>query len=272
VSDASVSSASSAELGAGWAAALVDRVGRFAFGSRDYLVPAMLVAVMTLTRPRAPFGSEYLNAGLDLLGILVAAAGQALRVTVIGFAYIQRGGANKQLSAPRLVCEGFYAHCRNPMYVGDFLLFIGLSLICNATLGYVVVLPIVAFVLLAIVTAEERYLERRFGADYTAYCRRVNRFIPRLGGLRATTSGMQFDWKRVLRKEYGATFAWLSTAFGLMMWERWSRLGWAGAAPQLRVLLWAYLAVPIAYAVVRWLKKSGRLSSPDYVTPSGGNG
>jgi hypothetical protein len=37
--------------------ALVDQLGRFVFGYRDYLVPAALVAVIALTRPRAAFGS-----------------------------------------------------------------------------------------------------------------------------------------------------------------------------------------------------------------------
>ena len=248
-------------------AGLFDSVGRFVFGHRNALVPAAMIAFLVLARPRAPFGSELLNVGLEVLGFLVAATGQALRVAVIGFAYIQRGGAKRQMSAPKLVCEGFYAHCRNPMYAGDFLLFIGLSLIANAVAGYLIVLPAVTFVLLAIVSAEERYLAERFGAEYDAYCRRVNRFIPSLRGLRDTTSHMRFDWKRVVRKEYGTTFAWLSAAFALLAWERLVRFGWDAASPQLAVLLVAYLPVPMAYAVARWLKKSGRLDSPEYVTP-----
>jgi hypothetical protein len=78
---------------------------------------------------------------------------------------------------------------------------------------------------------------------------------------------MRFDWKRVLRKEYGTTLAWVSAAFFLLAWERVVRLGWSGAAPELRWLALLYAPVPIAYTFVRWLKKSGRLRSPDYVTP-----
>lgn len=256
-------------VAAPWSSALSDRVGRFAFSYRDYLVPAALVIVLALTRPRAPFGSERLDLLLDVLGLLVAVTGQALRIAVIGFAYIQRGGVNKQMSAPHLVCEGFYAHCRNPMYVGDFLLFVGLSLIYNSAFVYLVVLPVVALVLLTMVQAEENYLRGRFGAEYAAYCQRVNRFIPRLRGLRATTRGMHFDWRRVLRKEYGTAFAWISVAFGLMAWERIVRLGWSAAEPQLWWLLGAYLPIPLAYGIVRWLKKADRLCSPDYITPRG---
>jgi hypothetical protein len=52
-----------------------------------------------------------------------------------------------------------------------------------------------------------------------------------------------------------------------MAWERIVRLGWSGAEPQLWGLLGAYLPIPLAYGIVRWLKKADRLCSPDYVTP-----
>ena len=252
---------SASEVAIGWPATLADRLGRFVFRYRDYLVPSVLVGVLVLTRPQAPLGSERLDAVLDAAGFLVAAAGQALRAMVIGYAYIRRGGINKRPAAPTLVCEGVYAHCRNPMYVGDFFLFAGLAMIYHSAGVYLVVLPIVAAALLAIVTAEERYLAARFGTAYGAYCERVNRFVPALRGLSRTTRGMQFDWRRVVRKEYGTTFAWLSAAFFLLAWERVVRVGWASSAPQLRDLLACYLPVPIAYGAVRWLKKSGHLRS-----------
>jgi protein-S-isoprenylcysteine O-methyltransferase Ste14 len=253
---------SSGGLAAAWPAAAFDRLGRFVFGYRDYLVPAVLLGVVAFT-PRTAAGSERVDAWLDVLGFLVAIVGQVLRVTVIGYAYIRRGGVNKQLAAPTLVCEGFYAHCRNPMYVGNFLLFIGLMMIYNSPWGYGLILPAVAVALLAIVRAEEHFLAQRFGSEYAAYCQRVNRFLPRLRGLRATTRSMRFDWRRVLRKEYGTTFAWLSAACLLLAWGRVVRLGWAGAAPELRCIAAAYLPVPLAYATVRWLKKTRRLRSPD---------
>ena len=245
--------------------ALVDSVGRFVFRYRDYLAPAALLVVLVFTRPQAPLGSERVDTVLDLLGFLVAAAGQALRVLVIGYAYILRGGSHKQLAAPRLVSEGLYAHCRNPMYVGNFLLLTGLCMIYHSPWVYGLVLPVLIAGQIAIVKAEESYLAVRFGAAYTAYCERVNRFVPRLRGLRATTRGLRFDWRRVLRKEYGTTFAWLSAAFFLLAWEDLVRFGWPAAAPDVRRLLILYAPVPLAYGVVRWLKKSGRLRSSDEV-------
>lgn len=241
--------------------AAVQRFGRFVFRFRDYLAPAGLAIILAVTVPEHPFGSERVNRWVDALGLLVAATGQALRALVIGYAYIVRGGASKQLAAPKLVCEGFYAHSRNPMYVGNMLLLSGLAMIYNSRWVYVFGLPAFVAGLLAIIKAEEAFLATKFGPDYEDYCRRVNRFLPRLCGLRATMASMTFDWKRVLRKEYGTTCAWLSATLFLLVWERLVHFGYTARRDEINTLLLAYIPVVIAYAVIRWLKKSRRLDS-----------
>jgi protein-S-isoprenylcysteine O-methyltransferase Ste14 len=243
---------------------LVSRVGRFVFKYRDFLAPAVGILILLYEEPRPIFLSQRANWWLDLVGVLVALTGQIIRVTVIGYAYIVRGGAKKQLAAPRLVREGFYAHSRNPMYLGNFLLLLGLALIYNAPLVYLIGLPACVAGLWAIVRAEEEFLRGQFGAEYEDYCRTVNRFLPDLRGLRQTLSGMRFDWRRALRKEYGTTFAWTSTAILFLGYERVLWNGLKQSTPVLRGLLASWISLGIWYLCVRWLKKSGRLASPDY--------
>jgi hypothetical protein len=171
-----------------------------------------------------------------------------------------RGGANKRLAAPKLVCEGFYAHSRNPMYLGNFMLLAGLAIIYNSVWVYLLGLPLFYGGLLSIVKAEEEFLAKEFGDDYTRYCSTTNRFFPRLAGLRDTLGQMQFDWKRVLRKEYGTTLAWTSTALVLMAWERYY---FGARMSQLLPFLVAWLFIFAAWGVVRFMKKTGRLRSAD---------
>jgi protein-S-isoprenylcysteine O-methyltransferase Ste14 len=235
-------------------------LGRFVFRFRDLLAPVVAVLVLWLAEPLPFFGNEDLDRWSNLAGVLVALSGQAIRVTVIGYAYIVRGGSKKQLAAPRLVCEGFYAHSRNPMYLGNFLLLGGLALIYNSPLLYLVGLPLCIVALLSIVRAEEDFLRARFGTEYEAYCRNVNRFLPDIRGLGATLSRMRFDWRRVLRKEYGTTFAWVSAALVFIAVEQ---ITWHGVTASHAALLsmgGGWLAVALCYAAVRWLKKSGRLN------------
>lgn len=244
------------------ATALVNRVGRFVFRFRDYLAPLGLVIIFVASRPRPALGSELVDWWVDAFGLFVALVGQAIRVSVIGYAYIVRGGANKQLAAPKLVCEGLYAHSRNPMYVGNFLLLTGLAIIYHAPLVYLVALPLYVLGILSIIEAEEEFLRGKFGAEYEDYCRRVNRFLPNLRGLRETVRGMSFDWRRVLRKEYGTTFAWLSAALAFIAAEHLTWHGLEEVGETLISLGAAWLVIALLYATARWLKKSGRLASP----------
>lgn len=243
--------------------ALHDRLGRFVFATRDYLTPALALAVLWFARPRPFLGDPAADRWLDALGIAVALAGEALRYTVIGYAYIKRGGTEKQLDAPKLVVQGFYAHSRNPMYVGNFLMLLGLAIVYNAPFVWLVVLPGMLLGIHAIVRAEERFLSARFGPEYDDYCRRVNRFLPSPRGLRETMASMRYDAKRALRKEYGTTFSLATAILAFLAIERVEWFGWEAARPSLVRLALAWLAVLGVYLAVRRAKKSRRLDSPD---------
>lgn len=259
----SVASSPSSEAArpAGGLDAVLVWLGHFVFRYRDYLAPLGVALVVLLSAPR-PFAAAG-AAGWNAVGVLVALAGQALRVLVIGLAYIRRGGVNKRVAAARLVVDGVFAHSRNPLYVGNFLLLLGLMMIWNSPGGYVLV-AVVGLALFAMVRAEETFLLGKFGDEFAAYCARVPRFIPNFRGLRATMARFAFDWKRVLRKEYGTTFSWTTTAVVMLAWERVAWQGLAAATPALVVLAAVWLALALLWATVRWLKKQRRLVSPDY--------
>jgi protein-S-isoprenylcysteine O-methyltransferase Ste14 len=235
------------------------RLGQFFFARRDFVFLAVFVAVVVAGRPRPFLGDPRADAWLDAAGFALAAVGQALRALVIGLAYVRRGGKDRRIYADVLVQEGFFAHCRNPLYVGNLLVYSGLFVVLNSVAGYLVGVPFFVLAYLCITAAEEDYLQRRFGAAYEDYCRRVPRFVPDLRGLRATVRGMRFDWKRLIRKEYGTTTAWLIAGLAVLVRER-AAWGAAGAAPAIRALLPAWLAIGGAYGVARWMKKTGRLA------------
>lgn len=236
--------------------------GNLVFRYRNGLAPVLLAIVLLFTRPRPFGGSPGIDVLWDVAGVLVASAGQALRVLVIGLAYIQRGGKNRTIAADKLVVDGIFAHARHPLYVGNFLLLSGLMMIWNAPGGYAL-LAVAGLALFSMARAEEAFLSRKFGPEFDDYCARVPRFIPNLHGLAATLSRFTFDWKRVVRKEYGTTFAFASCVVGLMalQWIEWD--GAAGLTRALAVLLPAWIVVVAAWATARWMKKTRRLASPD---------
>lgn len=198
-----------------------------------------------------------------VLGFLVALAGQSLRALTIGLEYIVRGGRNRQIHAEQLVEGGIFSHCRNPLYVGNLVIILGLAIASNSLLFLALGVPLFALAYWAIVAAEESFLGRKFGEAYDRYCRRVNRFVPRLTGLLHTLTGMRFNFSRLLSAEYGTTFIWVATLIAVVLLNLW-RSGNYGMDQSDVQALWAFLAIAsLGYLVARYLKKSGRLARRD---------
>ena len=238
------------------------RIGNVIFRARDVLFPVVLLTVAFGTRPRLAGASMSTDHLVDAIGVLVAMTGQTLRVMVIGLVYITRGGQNRQVWANSLVDTGMFAHSRNPLYLANLLLFLGLAIVHNGWAMYAIVVPFFLFAYICIVAAEEHYLFGRFGETYAEYCRRVPRWLPSLRGLSSTLRSTEFDWLKVLRKEYGTPFAWTTGTLILLVWEH---SGAAGAPPISRVELGSIIAIwivlAIAYLIVRTLKLSGKLGT-----------
>jgi protein-S-isoprenylcysteine O-methyltransferase Ste14 len=180
------------------------RAGNHAFRHRGLLLP---IAIVLLLLPSPQLMRNPAVAGL--IGLAIALVGQAIRSGTIGLEYIIRGGRNHQVYADRLVTGGIYSHVRNPMYVGNFFLLIGLSVASNSWVFLLAGIPIAALTHVAIVAAEEDFLRAKFGVEFDAFCARSPRWVPRLSGLGTTFQGATFNWSRVLAKEYQKPVDWL---------------------------------------------------------------
>jgi protein-S-isoprenylcysteine O-methyltransferase Ste14 len=105
----------------------------------------------------------------------------ALPVALVGAALVSWGlrtlGARRTSGLPQeLVATGPYGITRNPQYVGDALLFLGVAMLANSEVVAVTQL-LTAFVLLLAPFAEEPWLEEQYGEAYGVYRRAVPRFL-----------------------------------------------------------------------------------------------
>lgn len=251
------------------APSLLVRYGNFLFRYRDAVFPVVLLALFVASRPHWPRDSERLDDWLDLAGVGVALLGQLLRAAVVGYAYIIRGGKNRQVYAEELVTRGLFEHCRNPLYVGNLLILLGLLLIWNSQLAYFVGVPFFLLGYVAIVAAEEVFLRRKFGAQYDAYAARVPRWWVRLQGIGASLDGMTFNWRRVVLKEYGSAAYWMAGACALQLADSLSRQSW-GARPGYHAGLAAAIGViALLWGYARYLKKSKRLTEHGMAAAAG---
>jgi protein-S-isoprenylcysteine O-methyltransferase Ste14 len=79
--------------------------------------------------------------------------------------------------AGTLVTGGPYAFTRNPMYLSLALLTLAFALFLKTWWIVVLLVPALLLVQQFVIGPEERYLHRRFGAEYDAYTRRVRRWL-----------------------------------------------------------------------------------------------
>lgn len=237
------------------------RIGNFLFHHRNWFFPSLIVLGLLLTHPRFPRESYRLDVALDIAGLLICMLGQALRVVTIGYRYIRRGGRNKQIWADKLVQGGMFAHSRNPLYLGNILMFCGLAMIQGSPAAFLIGIPLVLLAYWCITLAEEQFLGRQFGAVYEEYFSRVNRFMPRLRGFPASVRDMQFSWQRVVMREYSTTFGWIVSSLSLRAWTLYNVQGKA-AMKEIMILEFFLIPAAIGFVIARYLKKSRRLVDP----------
>ncbi|MBC8083589.1 MAG: isoprenylcysteine carboxylmethyltransferase family protein [Hymenobacter sp.] len=234
-------------------------IGNFFFKYRNFLFVFLYVALFipspAIFTP-AVFGGRYYVWPIAI-GLLVTVTGQLIRGASIGLVYIVRGGKDKKVYAEELVTAGMFNHCRNPLYVGNILMLAGVGILCNSLLYMTVFIPLFLFIYQAIVLAEEKFLRGKFGAQFDAYCARVNRWLLNPVGLGTTFSTHHFSAGRWILKEYNTQFVWL-VGITLILLLRYPEL--TNDDTDLRNLLLPVVLGVLSglYLLVKYLKKSGK--------------
>ena len=118
---------------------LFNQWGNFLFHTRNVLFPVLIAILLYLWPPVAidnvP-GIYFLVTGLAMIIL-----GQGLRILAIGLSYIVRGGRLRRIYAENLVTDGLFAHCRNPLYVGNVLIVMGFVFIAGNLTGIICRIP-----------------------------------------------------------------------------------------------------------------------------------
>jgi protein-S-isoprenylcysteine O-methyltransferase Ste14 len=145
------------------------RIGSILFRHRGWLpVPFLLVPLLAHGTPDA------MN---WVLGILLIVVGEAIRLS--GVAAAGTVTRRRSRTVQRLVTYGIFAWMRNPLYVGNFLIWMGFNVISDVLWFLPVAILLFAIEYTLIVRYEEGVLESIFGAEYLGYKDRTSRWFPR---------------------------------------------------------------------------------------------
>ncbi|HEX9483198.1 MAG TPA: isoprenylcysteine carboxylmethyltransferase family protein [Gemmatimonadaceae bacterium] len=165
------------------------RLGAVLFRHRGWLpVPFLLVPLLA---------HGTIDAMSWIVGLAFVAFGEAIRLC--GVAAAGTVTRRRSRTVQRLVTYGIFAWMRNPLYVGNFLIWIGFTIISGVLWFIPVAVVLFAIEYTLIVRYEEGVLESIFDEDYLAYKARTPRWIPRPPG--TDDDEGEHDWGEAWRSE-----------------------------------------------------------------------
>lgn len=130
-------------------------------------------------------------------GIVLLIIGELIRFWALGF--VEKKGEKLAMSGP-------YAFVRNPLYVGNFFLGLGVAVIVWNWIIFVAFLAGFLGIYTGTIRSEEKHLREILGEPYEEYCRNVPSFLPRLTPYASPTKD-SFLWSRIIKHHEYITVA-----------------------------------------------------------------
>ena len=114
-----------------------------------------------------------------IIGFIMLLVGESFRlwgVSVAGSETRTTGGVGGSF----LVVSGAYSHLRNPLYLGNILIYLGIGVMSMSLFPYLQFVALLFFLLQyqLIITEEEEFLTQKFGESYKQFKKNVPSLIP----------------------------------------------------------------------------------------------
>ena len=142
------------------------------FNMRSYTPIPFILVMLVFAHP---------TAGSLAAGFVLALLGEAVRFWGVSIAGTETRTTGT-VGGTHLFVDGPFGYVRNPLYVGNMAMYVGVGIMANALAPYLVLIAIAFFLIQywLIVKKEEEYLSETFGDEYKRYVQNVRRFVPRL--------------------------------------------------------------------------------------------
>ena len=133
--------------------------------------------------------------------LVVSLLGLGIRIYTVGHTPANTSGRNTKAGqvADELNTTGIYSIVRNPLYLGNFLMWLGIAMLV-ANLWFVIAFCFLYWIYYErIIFAEEQFLRRKFGDTYLEWAKVTPIFFPKFPSFKKPA--YSFSWKKVLKKE-----------------------------------------------------------------------
>lgn len=233
-----------------------ERSGNWLFRRRSYLplflLAILLPAVATSDYPGDSQREDYL---WEAICLAVSLSGLVIRVLAISHAAPSTSGrGTAEPVAATLNTAGLYSTVRHPLYLGNYLMWLGVTMLPGV--WWSPVLCSLAFFLYyeRIAFAEEEFLRRRFGDTWEAWAAKTPAFVPAWHQWQPPKH--RFSIRHALRREYSALFGLISSFMVIEILEDLFHKRRLEIDPVWGII---FLCTAAAYIVLRTLKRSTRL-------------
>ena len=222
-------------------------LGRRLFPLRGYFPIPVFLAILCLTRPASL--SADVRFWVDSAGWTLLVFGLFMRLW--GVAAWYTGDLRLLLRGQRMLrTEGPYVYTRNPRYIGNLGLGLGVTCLSHVPQAPAWYLLVWAVCHIPIVAYEETHLAAQFGETYRAFCHETPRWFSPLRQAPALSGQLLgLNWMCGLDAELDTIASWLTVALLFTSWTKW-HLGEQG-----NVAPWLLISVAIVWLLHTSIRK-----------------
>ncbi len=138
-----------------------------------------------------------------LIGFVIALSGELIRLWGVSYAGSETRTTGK-VGGTFLVISGAFGYLRNPLYLGNMMIYVGIGIMSWALFPYLQIVAILFFYYqyYFIIREEEGYLKKTFGEQYERYFKNVPRLLPRFTAYKdGNVEQPKYDIKKGLKSE-----------------------------------------------------------------------
>jgi len=138
-----------------------------------------------------------------IIGLTIALIGESIRLWGVSyFGSVSR--ATTQFVEASLITQGPFSYLRNPLYIGNIMIYFGLGIMSLALFPYLQIFALIYFTFqyYCIIFNEEEYLYSKFQDAFTVYKSTVKRFLPQINSIpEEIRSKLSFNLRSGLKSE-----------------------------------------------------------------------
>ncbi|NMD03489.1 MAG: DUF1295 domain-containing protein [Bacteroidales bacterium] len=198
----------------------------------------------------------------EMIFLGISVLGELVRIFTVGFAPRNTSGRNTAAGqiADELNTTGFYSIIRHPLYLGNFLMWLGPVIFIRSAWFAVVFLLVYWLYYERIMFAEEQFLRRKFGDAYDSWSAKVSAFLP--FQFKWIPPKLGFSFRNVLKREYNS-FVNIFLIFSIL--DLFRNYYLTGRIFMTRIWLLLLIGAAVIWLIIRsihkytrWLEVEGR--------------